>query len=174
MRFRMIERCRDTFPILMMCRCLQVSPAGYYAWRRRPMSERARDNLRLLGRIEELHEDSDGVKGSPRIWDDLRYEGESCGLNRVTRLMREAELRGIPQRRRWRNKPTGERPDGIVNRLQRDFSAETANTKWVTDITRADARADVFDYIECFHNPRRRRRLVQGESTLTKPSTEMG
>ena len=68
--------------------------------------------------------------------------------------MREAELRGIPQRRRWRNKPTGERPDGIVNRLQRDFSAETANTKWVTDITRADARADVFDYIECFHNPR--------------------
>ena len=41
-------------------------------------------------------------------------------------------------------------------------------------ITRADARADVFDYIECFHNPRRRRRLVQGESTLTKPSTEMG
>ena len=135
MRFRMIERCRDAFPIQMMCRCLKVSPAGYYAWRRRPMSERARDNLRLLGRIEELHEDSDGVKGSPRIWEDLRYEGESCGLNRVARLMREAELRGIPQRRRWRYKPTGERPDGIVNRLQRDFSAETPNTKWVTDIT---------------------------------------
>ena len=48
--------------------------------------------------------------------------------------MREAELRGIPQRRRWRHKPTG-RPDGIVNRLQRDFSAETPNTEWVTDIT---------------------------------------
>ena len=41
-------------------------------------------------------------------------------------------------------------------------------------ITRADARAHVFDYIECFHNPRRRRKLEQGESTLTKPSTEMG
>ena len=63
----MIERCRDAFPIQMMCRCLKVSPAGYYAWRRRPMSERARDNLRLLGRIEEVHEDSDEVKGSPRI-----------------------------------------------------------------------------------------------------------
>ena len=200
--------------------------------------------------------------------------------------MREAELRGIPQRRRWRYKPTGERPDGIINRLQRDFSAETPNTKWVTDITyirkcegwlylcvvidlhsglvvgwsmshcqnrqlviqavlmalwqregrtpvmlhsdrgtqftseayqqflkghnvicsmsggrsyadnaaaesffgllkrehvnrrryitRADTRADVFDYIECFHNPRRRRKHKQGESTLTKPSTETG
>ena len=49
--------------------------------------------------------------------------------------MREAKLHGIPQLRRWRNKPTGERRDGIVNRLQRDFSAETPNTKWVTDIT---------------------------------------
>ena len=71
MRFRMTERCRDAFSIQMMCRCLKVSPAGYYACV--GMSERTRDNLRLPGRIEELHKDSDGVKGSPRIWEDLRY-----------------------------------------------------------------------------------------------------
>ena len=104
----MIERCRDAYPIRMMCRHLQVSAAGYYAWRTRPMSPRAKDNARLTQRIEELHTDSEGVKGSPRIWEDLRYEGESCSQNRVARLMRQAGLQGIPQRRQWRNKPVGD------------------------------------------------------------------
>ena len=99
------------------------------------MSALAKDNARLLARIEQLHADSDGVKGSPRIWEDLRYEGESCGKNRVARLMREASLQGIPQRRRWRNKPVGDRPGGIRNHLDRQFVADEPNTKWVTDIT---------------------------------------
>ena len=70
----MIERCRDAFPIRMMCRNLKVSPSGYYDWRDRPLSARARDNRRLLVRIRSLHADSDGVLGSPGIRDDLRHE----------------------------------------------------------------------------------------------------
>ena len=72
------------------------------------MSAQARDVLPLLGRIEELHKDSDGVKSSPRSREDLGYKGESSGVNRVARLLLEAKLRAISQRRRWRNKRTGE------------------------------------------------------------------
>lgn len=131
----MIERCRDAFPIRMMCRCLAVSPSGYYGWRERSPSLRARDNDCLLGRIKEMHAESDGVMGSPRIWDDLRFTGESCSKNSVARLMRANGLYGVPQRRRWRSKTSGERPGDVQNHLARDFSVAAANSKWVTDIT---------------------------------------
>jgi putative transposase len=131
----MIERCRDAFTVRMMCRCLKASASGYYGWRDRPLSAQSRDNQRLLERIKMHHAESDGVMGSPRIWDELRYEGETCSKNRVARLMRANGLHGIPQRRRWRKKRSGTRPDDIHNHLQRDFNADVANTKWVTDIT---------------------------------------
>ncbi len=130
-----MERCRDAFPIRLMCRCLKVSPSGYYDWRERPPSARAQDNQRLLNRIQELHAESDGVLGSPRIWEELRYAGETCSLNRVARLMQEHAIQGIPQRTRWRKKPVNQRPSDVINHLERDFAADTPNTKWVTDIT---------------------------------------
>jgi len=135
MRYRMIDRCRDAFPVRMMCRCLRVSPSGYYGWRDRPMSERAKDNVRLLDRIRALHAESDGVLGSPRIWEDLRYEGERCSPNRVARLMRANAIRGVPCKRHRRSKPPGARPADVQNHLARDFAADEPNTKWVTDIT---------------------------------------
>ena len=135
MKYRMIHRCRDAFPIRMMCRCLRVSPSGYYDWSTRTPSARARENARLLTQIRQLHADSDGVIGSPRIWEDLRYAGESCGRHRVARLMRHDGLQGVPQRRSWRKKSTGTRPSGTRNHLERDFRAAAPNTKWVTDIT---------------------------------------
>lgn len=131
----MIERCRDAYPVRMMCRCLAVSPSGYYAWRGREPSARAVEDARLSKRISSLHTEIDGTLGSPRIWEDLRYEGESCGKNRVARLMRSMGLQGIPQRTRWRKKASTQRPDGVLNHLERDFDAETHNEKWVTDIT---------------------------------------
>ena len=131
----MIERCRDAFPITMMCRLLKVSPSGYYDWRIRQPSNRAQDNSRLLRRIHALHTESDGVFGSPRMHDELRYLGETCSLNRVVRLMQSARLAGIPARTRWRRRPSSIRPDHVSNHLQRDFTAQQANTKWVTDIT---------------------------------------
>lgn len=64
----------------------------------------------MLGkwRIEEFDPESGGVKGSPRTCDDLRYDGEACGQNRVARLKQEAGLQGIPQRRRWGKKSAGQ------------------------------------------------------------------
>ena len=135
MTYRMIPRCRPAFPIRLMCRCLRVSPSGYYGWATRPPSARAQENARLLARIRGLQADQDGVVGSPRMWEDLRDAGERCGRHRVARLMRRAGLQGLPQRRRWQKKPAGVRPHGTRNHLERDFTAAVPNTKGVTDIT---------------------------------------
>lgn len=64
MKYRMIQRCRESFSIRMMCRCLRVSPSGYYDWATRPPSPRAQANARLLTQIRQLHADQDGVVGS--------------------------------------------------------------------------------------------------------------
>ena len=92
----MIECCRDALPIRLMCWNLGVSSSGYYDWRDRPLSARARDNQRLLGRIQSLHAESDGMLVAPRVWDDLRHEGETCSLNRVARLMQINGIQAIP------------------------------------------------------------------------------
>ena len=131
----MIEHHREAFPVCMMCRLLGVSASGYYAWRSRPVSRRGRDNQRLLVRIRRLHADSDGVLDAPRLWRELRHAGEACGRHRVAKLMRLAGLRGIPQGRRRRRQAKTSRPDHVRNHLQRDFAADTPNSKWVTDIT---------------------------------------
>ena len=135
MKYQVVDRCRDAYPVRMTCRCLKVSPSGYYGWRSRPLSTRARDNQRLVARIRALHAESGGVLGSPRIWEDLRYEGEHCSLNRVARLMRVSGIQGIPVKRRLRSKASGTRPGDVQNHLRRDFAATEPNTKWVTDIT---------------------------------------
>ncbi len=135
MKYQVVDRCREAFPVRMMCRCLKVSPSVYYGWRSRSLSARAEDNQRLGMRIRALHAESDGVLGSHRIWEDLRYEGEQCSLNRVARLMRVSGIQGIPIKRRHRSKASGTRPGDVRNHLQRDFSATEPNTKWVTDIT---------------------------------------
>jgi putative transposase len=131
----MIERCREAFPVRMMCRCLKVSASGFYDWRDRSPSTREIDNRRLLTHIEALHAESDGVLGAGRIWEDLRFDGETASFNRVARLMRKQGLRGIPQKKRWTKKASEKRPVGIANHLARDFRASVPNTKWVTDIT---------------------------------------
>lgn len=51
----MLERCREAFPVRMMCRLLEVSASGYYEWRSRSPSARAQANQHLLGRIRSLH-----------------------------------------------------------------------------------------------------------------------
>ena len=132
----MIERCREEFPVRLMCRCLRVSASGYYAWSKRLPSARQQDNERLLGRIRALHEDSRGTLGAGRMQEDLVDEGEVVSLNRVARLMAADGLQGWPRKKRrgQRGQP-GLAPPDVRNWLERDFTALEPETKWVTDIT---------------------------------------
>ena len=71
MRYRCIDRRRNQYPVNMMCRLLEVSSSGYYVWRVRPESQRARSDRELTRVIRRLHADSDGVYGSRKITADL-------------------------------------------------------------------------------------------------------
>ena len=75
----MIQRCRTMFPLRLMCRLLQVSPSGFYARQRRSPSPWAQDCQRLTAAIRTLHADSDGVYGSPKIWQILRHKARGVG-----------------------------------------------------------------------------------------------
>lgn len=96
-----------------MCRCLKVSPSGYYDWEARPPSARQIDNERLLGRIREIHEDSQGSIGAPRMHEDLTDEGETASKNRIARLMAVDGLQGWP-----RKKKRGQARSGICERFR--------------------------------------------------------
>ncbi|ACX95720.1 Integrase catalytic region [Halothiobacillus neapolitanus c2] len=132
----MIRRCRQEYPVRLMCRCLNVSSSGYYAWQDRQPSSRSLDNDRFLERIRSIHEDSQGVIGAPRMHEDLSAEGETASRNRIARLMAANGIYGWPRRkgRRWSGR-SNLRPHHVRNHLQRDFTALEPQTKWVTDIT---------------------------------------
>ncbi len=135
MRYRCIHRRRNQYPVRMMCRLLEVSRSGYYAWRVRPESERAKTDRQLTRVIRRIHTDSDGVYGSPKIRDELKDEGFHYGRHKVARLMRKAGLQGCPKRRfkvTTQSDPTHPVADNL---LQQDFSAEGPNERWASDIT---------------------------------------
>jgi putative transposase len=123
------------YPIATMCRTLDVSPGGYYARLKRPLSARARTDAELRARITEIHRRSRATYGAPRIHAELREEGIRVGGKRVARLMRAAGLRGV-SRRNWiitTVRDRGARP--APDLVERNFTAPAPNRLWVADIT---------------------------------------
>jgi putative transposase len=121
--------------VTMLCRVLGVSPSGYYAWRIRPASQRARDDARLLDAIRRSHAESDGTYGAPRVERDLREQHTYVGRKRIARLMRRAKLQGV-SRRKWVRttvRDDDQRPSPDL--VHRNFVAERPNQLWVADIT---------------------------------------
>ena len=135
MRYLCIDRCRDQYPIRMMCRVLKVSKSGYYAWRTRPESARAKTDRELTRVIRRLHGESNGVYGSPKIREELKDEGYHYGRHKVARLMRIAGLSGCPKRRfRVTTKRDPSHPVAN-NLLAQDFATDAPNQRWAADIT---------------------------------------
>jgi putative transposase len=135
MRYRCIDRRRKQYPVRMMCRLLQVSHSGYYAWRGRPESQRAKTDRELTRMIRQIHADSDGVSGAAKIAPELNEMGYACGRHKVARLMRLAGLKGCPK---TTFKVTTQRdPKHPVadNLLEQDFTAAAPNERWASDIT---------------------------------------
>ncbi|MCP3895727.1 MAG: IS3 family transposase [Bacteroides sp.] len=99
MKYRFISANRETFKVGHICKLLNVSRSGYYAWLKRPKSRRARDNQALEDKIRVLHSASHGIYGAPKIHQDLVDAGIRCGKNRVARIMRKASLRSRTRRK---------------------------------------------------------------------------
>lgn len=119
-----------------MCRALEVSRSGYYAYKKRPKSQRRVDNDRLLIEIRRVFVDNDSNYGSPRIWDHLRNkEHVQCSENRVARLMQVNKIVAV-QRRKFRLTTNSNHGYSVwPNVLSRNFVVEKPNAVWVADIT---------------------------------------
>ncbi len=122
-----------------MCRTLKVSKSGFYGWRDRPPSARARADAILLEKIARIHTDSRQTYGAPRIHFELRTLGVGCARKRVARLMRGAGLLGCGGRRRRKARTTlrsrTERIPPAPDLVKRDFTPEAPDRLWVADIT---------------------------------------
>jgi len=134
--FSFVELEKANHPVAMMCRVLGVSTSGYYDWRKRGISARARRDAELTERIVQIHRASRGTYGAPRIHAELVLgQGIRCSRKRVARLMRRAGLAGVHRRR----------PRGLTRRdparpaspdlVRRAFTASAPDHLWVGDLT---------------------------------------
>jgi len=135
MRFRFIEDHREEFPVKLMCKVLEVSTSGYYAWRGRPPSKREMANRELTKEIRVAFEESGETYGSPRIYQVMRKRGLMCSKNRVARLMASEGLQAKQTRRFRATTRRNKAHRAAPNLLKRDFTADRPDQKWLADIT---------------------------------------
>lgn len=138
MRFVFIQAHARIWHVTTMCRVLEVSKAGYYAWRARPLCERVQANQRLLARIRVIHAQVKARYGSPRVYQELRALGLPCGKHRVARLMRAAGLRAKsprPYRMTTQAHPTRPTAANVLDRQFALASARAPDRVWAADIT---------------------------------------
>ena len=135
MCFRLIDAKKSQHPVSLLCGVLGVSRAGYYAWKDRSPSPRAMRDAQLSEQIAEIHDESQGTYGWPRIHAELRHRGVRASRKRVARLMRRAGLSGMVRRRKGR---TTIRVPGVATApdlVRRDFAPTAPNRLWVADLT---------------------------------------
>lgn len=132
----MIEQARDDSTIGELCRVLNVSESGYYAWRDTKPNVHDQRDAYLSSQIQTVFDDSRHTYGSNRVEAALRAQGICTSRKRVARLMRHLHLRSVrvkPQRpcltRSVHNQYV------VENLLAQDFTAEHQHDKWVTDTT---------------------------------------
>jgi putative transposase len=135
MRFAFIAAEKATHSVTILCRCLRVTRSGFYAWLRRGLSARAQRDLVLRTKLRAFHAASHDRYGRPRLWKDLKEDGEAVSEKRVRRLMREEGLQGkVPKR--FKQTTNSQHDDPIAaNLLDRDFTAAAPNQRWVGDTT---------------------------------------
>ena len=127
MRFALIDAEKAEFPVRTMCRLLDVSESGFFAWQGRPASQRQRDDMIYLAHIRTAFELSNRTYGSPRMHRELVDEGLPIGRRRTARLMRE---NGLAARQKRRFKRTTDSARLRANLLDQDFAAEAPDQKW--------------------------------------------
>jgi len=126
---------RQNHSVVLLCQTLEISRSGYYKWLKRDLSEREKENIRLLERIMEIFEETNQNYGCPRIYEKLRSEGWTCNYKRVESLMQKNEIQA---RRKSKYKVTTDSKHDLPiapNVLGRDFDVEEPDEVWVSDIT---------------------------------------
>ena len=104
-----------------LCKVLDVSPSGYFAWKDRPASARQREDLVLLAHVRSAFMLSHETYGSPRMTHELREQGLAAGRRRVARLMRENGLKARQPRRFRRTTDSGHAFPVAPNHLRVEY-----------------------------------------------------
>lgn len=134
MRYEFIRAEKASYPVRLMCRLLEVSRSGFYAWLERKDAREVSDR-QLLQLIREIFAQSNETYGSPRIYRELRARKVRCDKARVERLMRENEITP-PRKKKYRVTTDSNHNNPVApNVLQRDFSSPGPNRRWASDIT---------------------------------------
>jgi len=135
MRFEFIEAEKHNYPLAMLCRVMQVTRGGYYAWCTREPSARSQRDVELLAKIRSFYEASGKRYGSPRIYDDLRADREQVSEKRAARLMRENGIVG-KHRRKFKSTTDSDHDLSVApNLLNQQFDVPQPNVVWASDIT---------------------------------------
>jgi putative transposase len=135
-RFAWIDEHKNEFEVSVMCHTLNVSRSGYYAWRISPTSPRQERRQQLLDQIRQIHQQSRGLYGSPRIHAELMDQQVQVCVNTVARLMKQAQIRSKIKRRFVVQTTDWHHGHPIAgNLLSREFAAQEPNRKWCCDIT---------------------------------------
>ena len=136
MKFGFVAKHRGIWPVRWLCAALGVSRSGFHGWLTRKPSLRTRTDEVLAAKVRSSFLGSDRTYGARRVWHDVLADGSDCGLHRVQRLMRAQALRARP-RRRGLPADSGVRSASVVaeNVLDRQFTAQAPNQKWVADFT---------------------------------------
>lgn len=140
MTFRFIDEHHRHWPVTVMCETLNVSTAGYYAWRQRPTSARQRRRDELVTQIRAIHAEVKERYGSPRVHAELVSRGHGCCVNTVARLMRAAGI-AAKTAKKFRHTTDSDHDLPVAeNVLDRQFSPKAPNESWVSDITYVPTR----------------------------------
>jgi len=134
-RFELIQAKKADHSVALLCRVLNVSRQGFYAWLRRKPCRRRRQDQRLAGQIRQAFRDSRGRYGAPRVHEELQAQGVQTSRKRIARLMRQDGLVARPRRRFIRTTDSRHGYGTAPNRLQRNFAPEGPNRTWASDIT---------------------------------------
>jgi putative transposase len=136
MKFAFIKEHLLSYPIRLVCRVLEVSRSGYYAWLKRPASARETRRAELAVKIREVHEQNRRVYGSPRVHRQLLIQGESVCENTVAAVMKDQQIRAKTKRKYVPCTTDGNHACAVAaNVLDRQFTADFPNQKWAADIT---------------------------------------
>jgi len=133
--YQFIIKHQKEYSITCLCRVLDVSVSGYYAWRKRLPCQHSREDAQVANEVQVAFHANRQVYGSPRIHAQLRAQGRRCGRKRIARLMRELRLSAQLPRHRTMTTKSEKGARFADNVLQQDFHAEKPNLKWVTDTT---------------------------------------
>lgn len=126
---------KRSYPLTVLCRVMQVTRGGYYAWRQRKVSARRQRDAELLTKIRAFHEASGKCYGSPRIFDDLRAAREAVSEKRVARLMQQNDIVGKHRRKFTSTTDSAHDLPVAPNLLNRQFHVARPNLVWASDIT---------------------------------------